>query len=105
MAEAGFIFIGNKSAPDAVKCFLCDKALDGWDPTDDPWEEHLKHSSKCTFAKLKKSESSLTLSEFLDIKEELTKKAINKFYDRIKAEVEEDLNNMEKQIEKKLNKK
>ncbi|KAJ8972432.1 hypothetical protein NQ314_000188 [Rhamnusium bicolor] len=55
MAEAGFIFIGNKHDPDAVKCFFCNKSLDGWDSTDDPWEEHLKHAPKCSYAKITKT--------------------------------------------------
>lgn len=31
-------------------CFLCNKALDGWEEGDDPVEEHLKHSPTCGWA-------------------------------------------------------
>lgn len=104
MAEAGFIFIGDKNSPDAVKCFFCEKALDGWDSTDNPWEEHYKHSKECTFAKLKKPHDFLTLEEILTIREELIKKAVNKSYDKLKEDTEETLNQMEKQLVKEFNK-
>lgn len=35
LAAAGFYFIGNKGE-DLVRCFMCNKELDGWDPRDDP---------------------------------------------------------------------
>lgn len=31
-------------------CFLCEKSLDGWEETDNPLEEHLKHSPTCGWA-------------------------------------------------------
>lgn len=105
MAEAGFIFIGDKDAPDAVKCFLCEKTLDGWDPKDNPWTEHQDHSTDCSFAKLRKAEDSLSLQEFLNIKDELIKKNINKYYDEVKEIAEGTLNDIEKQLEKRLNRK
>lgn len=105
MAEAGFIFIGDKDSPDTVKCYLCDKTLDGWDPTDNPWKEHISHSSICSYAQIQKHPDLLTVEEFLDLKEELIKKTIKKYYDKIKQIAEEMLNEVEKLIVKKLNKK
>lgn len=28
---------------DMVLCFYCDGGLKGWQPEEDPWEEHAKH--------------------------------------------------------------
>ncbi|CAH1367151.1 hypothetical protein MTP99_008402 [Tenebrio molitor] len=71
LAEAGFVFSGNKHEPDAVKCFFCNKSLDCWDEDDDPWREHQKHSPNCSFAKMDKPEKTFTLTEFLDVRNEL----------------------------------
>ena len=38
------------SNPDNVSCFLCHKALDGWEDGDDPIAEHLKHNPDCGWA-------------------------------------------------------
>ena len=37
MAKAGFIHTPTETEPDAVKCFVCLKELDGWESEDDPW--------------------------------------------------------------------
>ncbi|KAI3393050.1 hypothetical protein diail_4789 [Diaporthe ilicicola] len=50
MAKAGFFFQPLPSNPDNVVCFLCNKALDGWEEDDSPLEEHLKHSPECGWA-------------------------------------------------------
>ncbi|EKD19651.1 uncharacterized protein L3040_002006 [Drepanopeziza brunnea f. sp. 'multigermtubi'] len=50
LAKAGFFFHPLPSNPDNVVCFLCHKALDGWEEGDDPLAEHLKHSSDCGWA-------------------------------------------------------
>lgn len=50
MAKAGFIFQPLPSNPDNVSCFLCNKALDGWEQDDNPLDEHLKHSPECGWA-------------------------------------------------------
>ncbi|KAK4189504.1 hypothetical protein QBC35DRAFT_142473 [Podospora australis] len=49
-AKAGFFFEPYPQSPDNVVCFLCDKSLDGWEPEDNPLEEHLKHSPTCGWA-------------------------------------------------------
>ncbi|EFA01269.1 baculoviral IAP repeat-containing protein 5.2 [Tribolium castaneum] len=78
LAEAGFIFVGNSLEPDSVKCFLCNKSLDCWAEDDDPWTEHIKHSPKCSFAKKNKPEKSLTLSEFIDFRNELIERVVDR---------------------------
>lgn len=50
MAKAGFIFQPVPEHPDNVSCFMCSKALDGWEANDNPLEEHLKHSPECGWA-------------------------------------------------------
>ncbi|VVC86612.1 unnamed protein product [Leptidea sinapis] len=66
MAEAGFYSIATGvHDADAVKCFLCGKQLDGWEPEDDPWAEHKSHSPYCAFVQLNKREDDLLLPEFL----------------------------------------
>lgn len=70
MAEAGF-YIPNKNAPEIVKCFSCFIELDGWEPTDDPWEEHRKRAlllnPKCKYIELGKKESEFVVADFLQI--------------------------------------
>ncbi|XP_063889996.1 baculoviral IAP repeat-containing protein 5-like [Scylla paramamosain] len=67
MAAAGFYFIGSKSNPDLVRCFLCFKELDGWEEEDDPWEEHKNHASYCQFVILNKDESKITFQEMHEL--------------------------------------
>ncbi|CAH8438155.1 unnamed protein product [Heterobilharzia americana] len=47
LAEAGFYF-PFKSPPDRVLCFECLVSLASWEPTDEPWSEHIRHSPFCT---------------------------------------------------------
>lgn len=61
MAEAGFYWCGTPQENDAAACFLCGKQLDGWEPTDNPWSEHKKHSPQCAFVKLGRAEDDLTV--------------------------------------------
>ncbi|XP_044062011.1 E3 ubiquitin-protein ligase XIAP isoform X2 [Siniperca chuatsi] len=46
LARAGFYSTGNG---DQVLCFRCDGGLKGWQPEEDPWEEHAKHYPGCSF--------------------------------------------------------
>ncbi|KAK3938213.1 hypothetical protein QBC46DRAFT_460363 [Diplogelasinospora grovesii] len=50
LAKAGFVFEPHPASPDNVFCFLCNKALDGWEANDNPLEEHVKHSPSCGWA-------------------------------------------------------
>ncbi|KJE98094.1 hypothetical protein CAOG_08119 [Capsaspora owczarzaki ATCC 30864] len=49
LAKAGWYSISTKQNENAAKCFSCSKELEGWDPTDDPVQEHVKHAGYCTF--------------------------------------------------------
>lgn len=63
LAEAGFHWTGTADGLDKVRCFLCFRTLGEWSATDRPWVEHLKHSPKCYFAKLQRTEAFLTANE------------------------------------------
>ncbi|XP_046888817.1 baculoviral IAP repeat-containing protein 5a [Hypomesus transpacificus] len=78
MAKSGFIHTPSENSPDTAKCFFCLKELEGWEPDDDPEEEHRSHSSNCNFIALKKSVNDLTVEEFLKLQKERQKFIINK---------------------------
>ncbi|KAK0095664.1 hypothetical protein PV326_007708 [Microctonus aethiopoides] len=59
MAAAGFICVGGVDEPDLVECFICSKQLDGWDSTDDPWQEHKKHQANCPYILLNKNKEEM----------------------------------------------
>ena len=68
MAEAGFYCCGSVSEPDLVRCFFCRKELDGWDPEDDPWAEHVGHAKgKCGFVNLGKKSDELTVQDMYNL--------------------------------------
>lgn len=46
LARAGFYSTGTA---DKVLCFCCGGGLKGWQPEEDPWEEHAKHYPGCRF--------------------------------------------------------
>lgn len=53
LAQAGFYYTGTN---DQVRCFHCDGGLRQWDEHDDPWKEHARWFSTCTFVLLVKGE-------------------------------------------------
>ncbi|CAH0546207.1 unnamed protein product [Brassicogethes aeneus] len=89
LAEAGFIFYGTKQDPDTVKCFFCDKTLDGWEEMDCPWSEHESHAPYCNYAKLRTS--NLRVEDYINLRKELLIKIKNKFVEDKKIESEEAL--------------
>ncbi|KAK2801567.1 hypothetical protein FQN51_005274 [Onygenales sp. PD_10] len=50
LAHAGFYYKPTSLSPDNAACYLCERALDGWEEEDDPVTEHLKHSGECGWA-------------------------------------------------------
>ncbi|XP_040292309.1 baculoviral IAP repeat-containing protein 5 [Bufo bufo] len=78
MAAAGFIHCPGGNSPDVAQCFFCLKELEGWEPEDDPMQEHKKHSPACPFISLKKKAEELTLNEFLKLDKERVKIKMNK---------------------------
>ncbi|KAF2138039.1 uncharacterized protein K452DRAFT_277733 [Aplosporella prunicola CBS 121167] len=49
MAEAGWCFDPSPDYEDGVTCFYCLLSLDGWEPKDNPAEEHHRRSPDCSF--------------------------------------------------------
>ncbi|KAM3844184.1 baculoviral IAP repeat-containing protein 5 isoform 1-T2 [Vipera latastei] len=78
MAEAGFIHCPIENASDVAQCFICLKELEGWEPDDDPMEEHRKHSPKCAFLALQKDVCDLTVQEFIKLRKEMMINLIGK---------------------------
>lgn len=60
MAEAGF-YMPDVKQYDLAVCFVCNKELDGWEESDDPWKEHKKHSSNCCLSRKGWKYSELTV--------------------------------------------
>ncbi|XP_018647595.1 putative inhibitor of apoptosis (iap) domain family member [Schistosoma mansoni] len=48
LSEAGFYF-PLKFPLDIVYCLECSVRLSSWEPTDEPWSEHIRHSPQCSF--------------------------------------------------------
>ncbi|XP_076097651.1 dual E2 ubiquitin-conjugating enzyme/E3 ubiquitin-protein ligase BIRC6-like isoform X3 [Mytilus galloprovincialis] len=51
MAQAGFYHQPNSIGDDRAMCFTCNVCLVCWEPTDEPWSEHERHSPACPFVK------------------------------------------------------
>ncbi|KAM4526402.1 baculoviral IAP repeat-containing protein 5a [Fundulus diaphanus] len=78
MAKAGFVHTPTENSPDVAMCFLCLKELEGWEPDDDPKEEHKIHSPSCNFIALKKKVEELTVEEFFKLQRERHKRIVSK---------------------------
>lgn len=96
MAEAGFIFTGSLREPDAVSCFFCNKHLDGWEATDDPWREHLHHSKDCEFAKMQKAQENWSLEQWYDLQYKYVEKSVRNQYEESKEKVIKYFNKLRK---------
>ncbi|KAI9672064.1 MAG: hypothetical protein M1831_001877 [Alyxoria varia] len=49
MIDAGWSYSPLPEADDCVTCFYCGISLDGWEPKDDPWQEHRRRAPECHF--------------------------------------------------------
>ncbi|KAH8929269.1 BIR-domain-containing protein, partial [Atractiella rhizophila] len=49
MAAAGFYFNPLEKGDDTASCLFCEAALGGWEPSDDPLEEHRRRFPNCYF--------------------------------------------------------
>ncbi|CAH3174183.1 unnamed protein product [Porites evermanni] len=86
MAEAGFFHSPNDRDADIARCFVCFKELEGWEPEDNPMEEHKSHSPKCEFLLLNKKEADWTVEDFLELE---TKRQINRMHKIIELKTKE----------------
>lgn len=49
MVEAGWHFAPNVECEDYASCVYCKLSLDGWEPKDNPFEEHYRRNPDCPF--------------------------------------------------------
>ncbi|PHH70196.1 hypothetical protein CDD80_6170 [Ophiocordyceps camponoti-rufipedis] len=52
LAEAGWKYTPTADSDDMATCAYCQLALDGWEPSDKPYEEHYNRSPDCAFFSL-----------------------------------------------------
>ncbi|KAI0161068.1 hypothetical protein GGR52DRAFT_562766 [Hypoxylon sp. FL1284] len=52
LVEAGWKYTPTSESNDMATCTYCSLALDGWEPKDNPWDEHYKRSPGCHFFSL-----------------------------------------------------
>jgi hypothetical protein len=65
MVEAGWSWDPNPNVDednDGVTCFYCDLSLDGWEPKDDPLQEHKRRSPHCRFFELLEQSSRTSIA-------------------------------------------
>lgn len=99
MAEAGFYHIGSDQEPDLVRCFVCLKELDGWEPNDLPWKEHRAHSSNCPLLKLKCPEE-MTIAELLKLEAAAQANIVKKSAEHLTAKYEKYAEETRHELEK-----
>uniref|UniRef100_H3DC90 Baculoviral IAP repeat containing 5b n=1 Tax=Tetraodon nigroviridis TaxID=99883 RepID=H3DC90_TETNG len=73
MAKAGFVHCPSENEPDVACCFFCLIELEGWEPDDDPWSEHVKRYPNCGFLTMKKDFTELTVGEYFLMEQERLK--------------------------------
>ncbi|KAH8804699.1 hypothetical protein F5884DRAFT_677788 [Xylogone sp. PMI_703] len=49
MVDAGWMYTPMPESDDMATCVYCQLALDGWEPSDKPWDEHYARSPSCSF--------------------------------------------------------
>ncbi|KAL8958571.1 MAG: hypothetical protein Q9183_005812 [Haloplaca sp. 2 TL-2023] len=49
MIEAGWYYCPTPESDDYARCSYCSLGLDGWEPKDNPFDEHKRRSSDCAF--------------------------------------------------------
>ncbi|XP_058791458.1 baculoviral IAP repeat-containing protein 5 [Phymastichus coffea] len=91
MAAAGFYAVGGEDEPDLAECFMCSKQLDGWEPEDDPWQEHKKHQPNCPFVEINKTdESQLTVKELFHLMEKHYKRKMTGDFEKCIEEMKKE---------------
>lgn len=54
LVEAGWKYTPTEESDDMATCVYCQLALDGWEPSDKPYDEHYNRSPNCSFFALLK---------------------------------------------------
>ena len=69
MADAGFYMLPGTE--DEVMCYYCLGKLDGWEPEDEPWQEHKRRP--CPLIKKGKLARALTIKDAIELEAQRTK--------------------------------
>ncbi|XP_015113534.1 baculoviral IAP repeat-containing protein 5 [Diachasma alloeum] len=105
MAAAGFFAVNGTEEPDLAECFFCGKQLDGWEATDDPWEEHKSHQVNCPYIKLNKPvEQDWTLEETFALLQEYYRSQCEQRVKSLKENLENEMKILTAEIPKLLQK-
>ncbi|AWP09667.1 putative baculoviral IAP repeat-containing protein 5.1-A-like [Scophthalmus maximus] len=91
MASAGFVHCPSENEPDVACCFFCLIELEGWEPDDDPWTEHVKRSPNCGFLTMNKDFIELTVAEFFCMEKERLKVYFRKVWHKKMAYLRDDI--------------
>ena len=75
LVDAGFYYQNE----DAVQCWACGIVLDGWEPDDDPLDQHKEHSPDCPIFSLP-DRNNPTVKELIQIRVALFKQDTIKNY-------------------------
>ena len=71
--------VGSSTEPDLVRCYYCGREIEGWEPEDDPWEEHSRRSGDpCPFIVKGKKARELTVKDGLELEAERACYALKK---------------------------
>ncbi|KAG6033620.1 hypothetical protein E4U19_006337 [Claviceps sp. Clav32 group G5] len=54
LVEAGWVYTPTEESDDMATCAYCQLGLDGWEPSDKPYDEHYSRSPNCSFFALLK---------------------------------------------------
>ncbi|XP_075995145.1 baculoviral IAP repeat-containing protein 5b [Genypterus blacodes] len=92
MAKAGFVHCPSENEPDVTCCFFCLIELEGWEPDDNPWSEHIKRSPNCGFLTMQKDFTELTVGEFYQLEKERLKIYLRKVSHKKMAEFRDNVN-------------
>jgi len=104
LSAAGFYHCPTNTEPDLVKCFVCQKELDSWDPEDDPLKEHVSHSKDCPFIKLAKREAEMKLEELLKLVLERNLAILRKDLNGLLCDVESTIEDTDNRMKRKSRK-
>ena len=96
MADAGFYLVENGEEDD-TRCYYCRKEMGGWEPEDDPWEEH-KRSADCPLIKKGKLARSLTVRDAIQLEADRIKFLSKKRSEATAAVYREEADKMKKEI-------
>ncbi|XP_029911068.1 baculoviral IAP repeat-containing protein 5b [Myripristis murdjan] len=103
MAKAGFVHCPSENEPDVACCFFCLLELEGWEPDDSPWSEHIKRSPNCGFLSMRKDFTELTVAEFHHLEKERLKIYIRKVCHKKMAYLRDEIDQKLKDLNSMLN--